>query len=71
VGSVRLRIDHRFWEGEGVMAKPGKRVNIKLQSSASPHCYFTQKNKQNTTERLTLRKYDPVVRKHVDYKESK
>jgi large subunit ribosomal protein L33 len=33
--------------------------------------YSVKKNKQNTTERLELKKYDPVVRKHVVFKESR
>jgi len=52
------------------MAK-GHRVNIKLKSAESPYMYYTTKNKQNNTERLELKKYDPVVRKHVTYKEAK
>ena len=44
---------------------------IKLVSSESSHCYFLQKNRNNTKGRLELRKYDPTVRKHVMYKESK
>lgn len=43
---------------------------IKLQSSESDHCYFTEKNRNNTKERIQLRKYDPIVRKHVMYKEA-
>jgi large subunit ribosomal protein L33 len=50
------------------MAK-GHRVNIKLKSAESPYMYYTTKNKQNTTERLEVKKYDPVVRKHVVFKE--
>ncbi|MCS6864363.1 MAG: 50S ribosomal protein L33 [Gemmataceae bacterium] len=46
------------------------RLIIKLKSEASDHCYFTEKNKNNTKERITLRKYDPIVRKHVLYKEA-
>lgn len=53
------------------MAKPGNRVQVKLRSTESPHRYYTKKNKRNTTARLELRKYDPVVRKHVLYKEEK
>lgn len=53
------------------MAKKGNRVVIKLKSSESPHTYWTYKNKKNTTERLNIKKYDPVVRKHVMYKEEK
>lgn len=44
---------------------------IKLQSTESSHCYYVQKNRRNTSERLELRKYDPTVRKHVLYREGK
>ncbi|MCX7664179.1 MAG: 50S ribosomal protein L33 [Gemmataceae bacterium] len=55
------------------MAKKSKeaRSYIKMVSSASDHCYFVQKNRNNTKERLELKKYDPIVRKHVMYKEGK
>lgn len=50
----------------------GNREKIKLVSSAGTgHYYTTDKNKRKTTEKLTFRKYDPVARKHVDYKEAK
>lgn len=48
-----------------------KRDKIKMKSSRSPFCYFTMKNKSNTQERLTLIKYDPTIREHVEFKESK
>lgn len=53
------------------MAKKANRIHVKLKSSESPHVYHTNKNKQNTTKRIELKKYDPVVRKHVMYKEEK
>ena len=53
------------------MAKAGARENIKLRSTESAHFYVTAKNKRNTTGRLQMKKYDPVVRKHVMYKEEK
>ncbi len=55
------------------MAKKSKdaRSYVKIVSSESPHCYFVQKNRNNTKNRLELRKYDPTVRKHVMYKEGK
>lgn len=53
------------------MAKPGARVTVKLRSTESGHFYSTKKNKRNTTNRLEIKKYDPVVRKHVLYKEEK
>jgi large subunit ribosomal protein L33 len=55
------------------MAKKNKeaRSYVKMQSSESSHCYYTERNRRNSTNRLELRKYDPVVRKHVLYKEAK
>ncbi len=54
------------------MAKKGKREKIKLESSAGTgHFYTTSKNKTNTPHKLEFKKYDPVVRKHVLYKEAK
>lgn len=48
------------------------RDKIKLVSSAGTgHYYTTTKNKRTTSGKLELKKYDPVVRKHVIYKESK
>jgi large subunit ribosomal protein L33 len=54
-----------------VMAKPTT-VKIKLVSSADTgFFYVTKKNPRTQTEKLSFRKYDPVVRKHVDFKEAK
>jgi len=48
------------------------RDKIKLVSSAKTgHYYTTTKNKRSTPDKLVLKKYDPVVRKHVEYKEAK
>lgn len=48
------------------------RINIKLVSTAGTgHYYTTTKNPKKTTEKLLKKKFDPVVRKHVDYKEYK
>ncbi len=45
---------------------------IKLVSSAKTgHFYTTSKNKRKNPEKLEVKKYDPKVRKHVVYKESK
>jgi large subunit ribosomal protein L33 len=53
------------------MAKPTT-VKIKLVSSADTgFFYVTKKNPRTQTEKLSFRKYDPVVRKHVDFKEAK
>jgi large subunit ribosomal protein L33 len=48
------------------------REKIRLVSSADTgHFYTTMKNKRNTPEKIQIKKYDPVVRKHVIYKEAK
>jgi len=53
------------------MAK-SSREKIRLVSSAKTgHFYTTDKNKQNTPGKMEMKKYDPVVRKHVMYKEAK
>ncbi len=53
------------------MAKKGPRVLVKLRSTESTHMYLTQKNRRNDPQRLELRKYDPIVRRHVIYRETK
>ena len=53
------------------MAKKGNRIVVKMRSSESGHIYITSKNRRNNDKRLELRKYDPIVRKHVLYKETK
>ena len=48
------------------------RDKIKLVSSAGTgHYYTTTKNKRTTPDKMEIQKYDPVVRKHVSYKEAK
>jgi large subunit ribosomal protein L33 len=48
-----------------------KRELVKLKSSKSSYIYYTTKNKTSTPERISLTKYDPKVRAHVEFKESK
>jgi large subunit ribosomal protein L33 len=51
------------------MAKPTT-IKIRLNSTADTgHFYVTKKNARTMTEKMTIRKYDPVARKHVEYKE--
>jgi large subunit ribosomal protein L33 len=55
------------------MAKKGdkrKIVGLVSEGSGNRH-YYTMKNTQNTPDKLSLRKYDPVLRKHVLYVETK
>ena len=52
------------------MAKPAT-LKIKLVSTAGTGYYYvTKKNPRTSTEKLEFRKYDPVVRKHVAFKEA-
>jgi large subunit ribosomal protein L33 len=66
-GSRHNRNEARNW----VMAKPTT-VKIKLVSSENTgFFYVTKKNPRTQTEKMSFRKYDPVVRKHVEFKEAK
>ncbi|MEP1443574.1 MAG: 50S ribosomal protein L33 [Hyphomicrobiales bacterium] len=47
-------------------------IKIKLESTADTgFFYVTKKNSRTMTEKMVKRKYDPVVRKHVEFKETK
>lgn len=53
------------------MAKPTT-ILVKLVSTAETGFYYvTRKNPRTSTEKMEVRKYDPVVRKHVIFKEGK
>ena len=48
------------------------RILIRLVSTAGTgHFYTTSKNPKTKAEKLVIKKFDPKIRKHVDYKESK
>ena len=48
------------------------RDKIKLESTAGTgHFYTTTKNKRTTPDKMEIKKFDPVARKHVVYKETK
>lgn len=51
------------------MAKKDNRITIKLKSETG-YCYFTTKNKMTQTEKIKLKKYDPVLKKKVMFVES-
>jgi len=54
------------------MAKSDKRIKVQLKCSVCDRKnYSTMKNKQNTTEKLKLKKYCPWDRKHTLHKEVK
>ncbi|TDI59222.1 MAG: 50S ribosomal protein L33 [Alphaproteobacteria bacterium] len=53
------------------MAKPSS-IKIKLESTAGTGYYYvTKKNPRTLTDKMVVNKYDPVVRKHVEFKETK
>lgn len=53
------------------MAKPTT-IKIRLNSTAGTgFFYVTKKNARTMTDKMTVRKYDPVVRKHVEFKEGR
>ncbi|UFX98445.1 50S ribosomal protein L33 [Candidatus Gromoviella agglomerans] len=47
-----------------------KKLHVKMKSTQSHFFYVSRRNPKNTTEKLVLKKYDPVIRKHVDFKEA-
>ena len=48
------------------------REKIKLESTAGTgHFYTTTKNKRTTPDKMEIKKFDPVARKHVVYKQTK
>ena len=56
------------------MARKGTadRPVVKLRSTAGTgFTYVTRKNRRNDPDRLTLRKFDPMVRRHVDFREER
>lgn len=56
------------------MARKGLEVRPKItlrSSEGTGYGYVTRKNRRNTPDRLVLRKYDPVVRRHVDFREER
>jgi large subunit ribosomal protein L33 len=61
----------RPYQTEKTMAKPAT-IKIRLNSTADTgFFYVTKKNPRNTTEKMSFRKYDPVAKKHVEFKEGK
>lgn len=52
--------------------KDALRPIVKLVSAAGTgYTYVTRKNRRNDPERLVLRKFDPVVRRHVEFRETR
>jgi large subunit ribosomal protein L33 len=61
----------RALSGLTAMAKPITQKIKLLSSAGTGFFYVTKKNPRTSTEKLVFRRYDPVVRKHVEFKETK
>ena len=54
------------------MARNEIRPIVKLRSSAGTgYPYVTRKNRRNVPDRLRLKKYDPLIRRHVEFREER
>ena len=53
------------------MAKPVTQKIKLLSTAGTGFFYVTKKNPRTSTEKIVFKKYDPVVRKHVEFKETK
>ncbi len=51
--------------------KTGNREIVKMRSTESPYMFTTTKNRRKHPERLELRRYDPVLRRHVVFRETR
>lgn len=53
------------------MAKPTTQKIRLVSTAGTGFFYVTKKNPRTLTEKMVVRKYDPRVRKHVEFKEAK
>ena len=53
------------------MAKTNREIIRLVSSAGTGHYYTTTKNKRLHPEKMATKKYDPTIRKHVEYKEAK
>ena len=54
------------------MARSELRPIVKLRSTAGTgYTYVTRKSRRNDPDRLTLRKYDPMAQRHVEFREER
>jgi large subunit ribosomal protein L33 len=59
-------------EHRGLPMAKAVTIKVKLISTADTgFFYVTKKNSRTMTEKMSMKKYDPVARKHVDFKEAK
>jgi large subunit ribosomal protein L33 len=65
------RTPFQFKLGSPIMAKPVTQKIKLLSTAGTGFFYVTKKNPRTSTEKLVFKKYDPVVKKHVEFKETK
>jgi len=47
-------------------------IKVKLQSTADTgYFYVTKKNTRKMTEKMVKKKYDPIAKRHVEFREAK
>jgi large subunit ribosomal protein L33 len=57
---------------ENLMARNDIRPIVKMRSTAGTgYTYVTRKNRRNDPDRLVLRKFDPIARRHVEFREDR
>jgi large subunit ribosomal protein L33 len=67
-GSLAPGAPHR----RSLMARNQTRPVVKLRSIAGTgYTYVTRKSRRNTPDRLVIRKYDPVIRRHTEFREER
>jgi len=71
LGRVAGIVFGRIGPSENLGTRHGETCTREDQAGFDRFYYTTKKNPRNITEKMTFRKYDPVVRKHVEFKEAK
>jgi large subunit ribosomal protein L33 len=67
-----VRFQHRFQTSRVLHMAKAVTIKVKLVSSADTGFYYVaKKNSRTMTDKLVKKKYDPVARKHVEFRESK
>jgi len=66
------RYFRRYFQDKQLWPRQANTIKVKMVSTADTgFFYVTKKNARTMTEKMTQRKYDPKVRKHVEFKEAK
>ena len=61
---------HIFIPLVAAMAKKGNRTWVWMTSKVTTYRFQTERNKVNLTEKLKIKRFDPVTRKHVEFTET-